>query len=901
MQNKNIKIVVFLFLLVLISLQVTAYDINNITHYYDFDECSGVVVNDTTADDWNMKMYQAGAFPRFNATQKVIGCSVQAETGLGYVSNNTAWVQNTSMTICLWWYDIQQKGSQTNQMIFGRDIAGGNVGEWTLRPRGADDFVYWIYSPAGQKTANSNDARTPDEWIFICVTMGGGGMKMYLNASLQADQDISTALPYNTMPINFTQSYNDNTGMLGNLDEISIWQEELSQIEITALYNGGVATYVNPFNPAIITNISLNLQNLSRIRFLQHNETSLRYIFANYTLDSLPDPNAVCNWSAKNVSYHKSILGSSNVTLSTINDDLQLIFSENNNSIKNDNIFFRVCRINLISNLDIYINGNLDNTLNGVIPRCSLGFHEENEILTNYNNQSVFNITLKCSDCNAGNKQLIILSHREFQYIDETLVYERHYYEHNESLTYNATTQLYEKNHAYRFPFTGVSASAVNVTCNDSVYNFSIDVEGINLTIDILSFNDVVYTPNMQIESTETINITIDVYGDIVDFLQFNLTYNNGTVIKTDTAEVLTVLNSDLNEDGIYNISITATDDEGISVYQTGYFQLNDTVDPSITWVDPNAGNTSEYNNGTTQQLNITLTDLNLFAYELIIRNSSNDIVYNFTAVDLGVSSFEISENIILNNTGNWSVHLEVADDHTAKFIPAWDYTQTDRSITFKNLNDVTLAYEGTYNINNVEVIKETDKYSFNYDFDYGIDTKAEEVSHKWRVYCEDPYYIPDSFDGHIVCFESKKWIDFNSYNLYDVTVKTCGSDCFEITGKSKPENINLNSVGGLNIIQQDKNFQVITPVIVPNPNAVLFSFDPTTTEGSMFLFVMVFLYLGLMVIGFYFKNFWFSSMAFFLGLIIGLMFASFHIFLTILFFLINIGFFFGIAKGKYK
>jgi len=68
---------------------------------------------------------------------------------------------------------------------------------------------------------------------------------------------------------------------------------------------------------------------------------------------------------------------------------------------------------------------------------------------------------------------------------------------------------------------------------------------------------------------------------------------------------------------------------------------------------------------------------------------------------------------------------------------------------------------------------------------------------------------------------------------------------------------------------------------------------------NTVFLFVMVFAYLGVNIIGFMFNNFGFASLGFFIGIFIGFMLSSFSIFMTFAFLFLNIAIFYGFSKNK--
>ena len=68
-----------------------------------------------------------------------------------------------------------------------------------------------------------------------------------------------------------------------------------------------------------------------------------------------------------------------------------------------------------------------------------------------------------------------------------------------------------------------------------------------------------------------------------------------------------------------------------------------------------------------------------------------------------------------------------------------------------------------------------------------------------------------------------------------------------------------------------------------------LLNFDIKKQSNVILLFVLIFLFVGLEVIAFSFKNFGFASFGFIVGIVVGLLFSGVHIILTILFILINV------------
>ena len=89
-----------------------------------------------------------------------------------------------------------------------------------------------------------------------------------------------------------------------------------------------------------------------------------------------------------------------------------------------------------------------------------------------------------------------------------------------------------------------------------------------------------------------------------------------------------------------------------------------------------------------------------------------------------------------------------------------------------------------------------------------------------------------------------------------------------------------VNCVGGYN---------GYTSFVFSTVGSNLLNFDIKRQSNVILLFVMIFLFIGLEVIAFYFKNFGFASFAFIVGIVVGLLLSGIHIILTILFILLNV------------
>ena len=98
-----------------------------------------------------------------------------------------------------------------------------------------------------------------------------------------------------------------------------------------------------------------------------------------------------------------------------------------------------------------------------------------------------------------------------------------------------------------------------------------------------------------------------------------------------------------------------------------------------------------------------------------------------------------------------------------------------------------------------------------------------------------------------------------------------------------------------MNEINEVVQFEVI-PAVTPS-TTIITDWDFSSTQGVMMIFVLIFLYLALLMISMSFKNFIFGSFAFFIGLLLAVMFMGLMAWLSIVFFLFNVLIFFFMAE----
>lgn len=672
-------------------------------------------------------------------------------------------------------------------------------------------------------------------------------------------------------------------------------------------YSAGVAWYgvnstpVTPesFNTSLVLKGRSELYNTYSGNISQFQEFFIGTNYSNNTGNF--KSGAICNFTAYNISAHFGKI-SNNLSLSAT-QFLNMSIAEGTTNLLYDTIFFRTCRETVqAANIEIMLNGNsYYNITNAMIPLCSLGFYDFLNNTNTMNAQSNVNITLRCSACNPSAIWRIIQDNTS-----DILTYYRKFSAHTESLVENATSKFYEYNtYPYSYVSFGTKIFNVSLNCNNTNSTTTFDVSDSFLTVNITSINDLNFFSGINFEDTQFFNITSFTTGDFVTFFQMNVSYNNGTLIRSVTTNFISLNNSEINKDGIYNVSVVAYDDFNNKFYSRKYFVVNDTTVPSITFYEPSETNTTEFLNGN-NRITVIANDLNLFGLEYRIYDPLGTLIYNESFTNLNVTNYNFSKIFLFNYTGLWKLEVNATDDHTAEEISNYKYsTSDDRLIEFefeklvereKISDNVTIQYIGKYAITDIEVQKETDRYTFNYDISYESDIALKEVENKFRIKCDGLTFRPFSnYTAHFVCWNAKQWIDFENPQIINWHVDKISDDEYEIILLMKPDkDMKFSSIGGINNNFKEAYFTVSAEIVEP---VSLFSFDYSQTSHVLLLLVLVILYLGCNLLGMFFGNYGFIALGFFFGIIIGIILFTLSIVFPIAIIMISLGIFLMMIK----
>jgi hypothetical protein len=112
-------------------------------------------------------------------------------------------------------------------------------------------------------------------------------------------------------------------------------------------------------------------------------------------------------------------------------------------------------------------------------------------------------------------------------------------------------------------------------------------------------------------------------------------------------------------------------------------------------------------------------------------------------------------------------------------------------------------------------------------------------------------YREKSKYTAHFICPVTKNWLDFESPDVNKYDVKSCGDDCYDVLLYSKPVDvISFNSIGGLNIVNEEITFDVINaPASYNMTDALAFGTCPSTKDNFTFYIIV---YVIFMIIAYF-------------------------------------------------
>jgi hypothetical protein len=206
-----------------------------------------------------------------------------------YLHGNASSFPSVDRTIALWFYTTNINVGSAGMQVFGYggDLCGQS---WLMHMDNSTPFTSFFTDNSYEVSigcnnwltalpfgVNGSPANPNNNWHHWVATNGPGGIDFYFDGNYAGG--ITTSIG-NTMVAGkkfFMGSCPDSTGLVayqdaylnnwnGKLDDIGVWNRQLTQQEITALYNGGTAGLNDLHQPVSFSVYPNPAQNIINIK-----------------------------------------------------------------------------------------------------------------------------------------------------------------------------------------------------------------------------------------------------------------------------------------------------------------------------------------------------------------------------------------------------------------------------------------------------------------------------------------------------------------------------------------------------------------------------------------------------------------------------------------------------------
>jgi len=323
------------------------------------------------------------------------------------------------------------------------------------------------------------------------------------------------------------------------------------------------------------------------------------------------------------------------------------------------------------------------------------------------------------------------------------------------------------------------------------------------------------------------INVTdIDTLQTLTVNLYVNGTRNISQSVTNGAITNITVTQMGLNSNYTWYVNVT----DGItntSSIQRSY--IMDNINPIIRRSFINISLSPILTNLT---LSDNCSDDNLFSYEINITNASGFViniseVINTTAI---VFNFTQIVNISKLSDGIFNVRHQCSDDHTkAEDLDKYNNTidkdiSTIKFDTQENIDSISIKLKSVNNnlsLKNMSIKRLEDRFGFGFNLSNGTNEDGTIYEYVFKITNKQTLiYRPFSqFPAHFVT--SYNFIDFRMKDgiintTYNYSVKQTNDDKFEVSIFTNKTDLVFESVGGLNIVEQNSTLIIdsLTPSI---------------------------------------------------------------------------------------
>ena len=294
----------------------------------------------------------------------------------------------------------------------------------------------------------------------------------------------------------------------------------------------------------------------------------------------------------------------------------------------------------------------------------------------------------------------------------------------------------------------------------------------------------------------------------------------------------------------------------GTRFWQNLNFSLAvDRTAPIIAFTIPVRANTTPAQ-GPLFRLNMSCTDVGgLFEFQVNITNTTNQSIYLNLTTNITGTNFNFTPliNLSSNSSGIYQMNVQCSDDHTAEIIP--DYATTidepggELDFATDTTTNITIdLVSSDIAIENIETIRENDRYTFTYDFltpteeaqqsEISIPSNNEDAppsedanllsaNHTFIYQIRSTYPINyrnnSQYTAHFVT--GHNWIDFEGVEGNFIIFQNQTGWYVRVDTTNAYQN--FSSIGGLNIIQENLSFTYDLGFDIANTSNITFTPNP--------------------------------------------------------------------------
>ena len=167
---------------------------------------------------------------------------------------STSYLQNLSeFSVSLW--AKQTTATNTKCIIgdWGFDTDGNFAIETGLLSGSATKLTFYIKELSGaiRSIQTQNYVFTGNVWNHIVITFNSGTPNIYVNGTAQGLNvpSLPTSLAYGNGTINIGRFRGLGRNFNGTINDTSLFNTELTQEQVTQIYNGGIANNISNLNP----------------------------------------------------------------------------------------------------------------------------------------------------------------------------------------------------------------------------------------------------------------------------------------------------------------------------------------------------------------------------------------------------------------------------------------------------------------------------------------------------------------------------------------------------------------------------------------------------------------------------------------------------------------------------